>query len=205
MTWAQQINTWVRRIPAWPIYPVVALWGAWYFWQAASGAWVDPVATLEHSIGLLALKLMIAVMAITPIRDLTRINLVKYRRALGVMVFVLVLYHLLVWWFLDVQRFSRVVADILKRPYITIGMAGFVLLIPLALTSNNWSIRKLGPLAWRKLHWLTYPAVLLGAVHFVWLRKGWQPQPLTYLAIIVVLLLMRVNWGRLAARIRVAA
>jgi sulfoxide reductase heme-binding subunit YedZ len=78
-------------------------------------------------------------------------------------------------------------------------MAAFTLLIPLALTSNNWSIRRLGPLAWRRLHWLTYPAVLLAAVHFVWLRKGWQIQPLTYLAIIVVLLLMRVKWRRLAS------
>ncbi len=73
-----------------------------------------------------------------------------------------------------------------------------MLLLPLALTSNNLSIRKLGPLAWRQLHWLTYPAVLLGAVHFVWLRKGWQLQPLVYLALIVVLLLMRVKWRRFA-------
>jgi sulfoxide reductase heme-binding subunit YedZ len=158
---------------------------------------VDPVAQLEHSIGLLALKLMIAIMAITPIRDMTKVNLVKFRRALGVTVVFLVLDHLLVWWFLDVQSFSRVQKDILKRPYITFGMAAFVLLVPLAATSNNWSIRRLGPLAWRKLHWLTYPAVLLAAVHFVWLRKGWQIQPLTYLAIITVLLLMRVKWRRL--------
>lgn len=199
MTVAQRINGWTRRVPAWPIYVIGAGFGAWYFWLALSGAWVDPVAQLEHAIGLLALKLMIAIMAITPIRDMTKVNLVKFRRALGVTVFFLVLYHLLVWWFLDVQSFSRVLKDILKRPYITFGMAAFVLLIPLAATSNNWSIRKLGPLAWRKLHWLTYPAVLLAAVHFVWLRKGWQIQPLTYLAIVVVLLLMRVKWRRLAS------
>lgn len=205
MTIAQRINAGLRRIPAWPIYPVFALWGAWYFWQAASGAWVDPVAQLEHAIGLLALKLMIAVMAITPIRELTKVNLVKYRRALGVTVFFLVLYHLLVWWFLDVQSFSRVIADILKRPYITIGMGAFLLLIPLAATSNNLAIRKMGPLAWRKLHWLTYPAVLLAAIHFVWLRKGWQAEPLTYLAIIVLLLALRITWKRRPARLRVAA
>ena len=194
MTWAQRINGWLRKVPAWPIYPIGAAWGAWYFWLALSGAWIDPVAQLEHAVGLLALKLLVAVLAITPLRNLTRINLVKFRRALGVTAFFLVLYHLLVWWFLDVQSFSRVVADIVKRPYITIGMAAFVVLIPLAATSNNWSIRRMGPLAWRKLHWLTYAAVLLGAVHFVWLRKGWQVQPLTYFAIISVLLLMRVDW-----------
>src|SRR5690606_17174582 len=131
MTLAQRINGWTRRVPAWPIYVLGAATGAWYFWLALSGVWVDPVAELEHAIGLLALQLMIAVMAITPIRNLTRISLIKYRRALGVTVFFLVLYHLLVWWFLDVQSFARVMADIVKRPYITIGMAGFLLLIPL--------------------------------------------------------------------------
>jgi methionine sulfoxide reductase heme-binding subunit len=199
MTLAQRINGLTRKVAAWPIYVVFPLWGAWYFWRALSGAYIDPVADLEHRIGLLALKLLIAVLAITPIRNLTKVNLVKYRRALGVTAFFLVLYHLLVWAFLDVQTLGRVVADIVKRPYITIGMLAFALLIPLAATSNNLSIRKLGPLVWRKLHWLTYPAVALGAVHFVWLRKGWQIQPLTYLAIIAVLLLMRVKWRRLGS------
>ena len=165
MTAAQRINGWTRRVPAWPIYPVGVAFGAWYFWLAVSGAWIDPVAELEHAIGLLALKLLVAVLAITPLRNLTRVNLVKYRRALGVTAFFLVLYHLLVWWFLEA-------------------------------TSNNLALRRLGPLAWRRLHRLTYAAVLLGATHFVMLRKGWQLQPLIYLALIVVLLMMRVTWRR---------
>lgn len=197
MTLAKRINGWTRRVPAWPIYVLGAAFGAWYFWLALSGAWIDPVAQLERAIGLLALKFLIAVLVITPLREWTRVSLVKYRRALGVTAFFLVLYHLSVWWLLDVQELGRVVADIVKRPYITIGMTAFVLLVPIAATSNDWSIRKLGFEAWKRIHYFTYPAIFLGGVHFVMLRKGWQLQPLIYLAIIAVLLLMRVKWRRL--------
>ena len=81
-------------------------------------------------------------------------------------------------------------ADILKRPYITIGMAGFVLLIPLAMTSNNLSIRRLGP-QWRRLHRLTYAAVLAGGVHYLMVVKSWPLQPIVYCALILVLLGLR--------------
>jgi sulfoxide reductase heme-binding subunit YedZ len=197
MTLAKRINGWTRRVPAWLIYPIGAAFGAWYFWLALSGAWIDPVAQLEHAIGLLALKVLIAVLVISPLREWTKISLVKYRRALGVTAFFLVLYHLSVWWLLDVQEFGRVVADIMKRPYITIGMLAFALLVPIAATSNDLSIRKLGFEAWKRIHYLSYPAIFLGGVHFVMLRKGWQIEPLVYLAIITVLLLMRVKWRRL--------
>jgi sulfoxide reductase heme-binding subunit YedZ len=198
MTLAKRINGWTRRIPAWPIYVIFVGVGAWYFWLAASGAWIDPVAQLEHAIGLLALQVLIAVLAISPLRVWTKISLVKYRRALGVTAFFLVLYHLSVWWLLDVQELGRAVADILKRPYITIGMAAFVMLVPIAATSNDLSIRRLGFEAWKRIHYLTYPAIFLGGVHFVMLRKGWQLEPLIYLGVITVLLLMRVKWRRLA-------
>ncbi len=107
----------------------------------------------------------------------------------------------MVWLFLDVQIWSQIWADIVKRPYITIGMAGFVLLIPLAVTSNNLSMRKMGPVRWRKLHKLTYPAVLLGGVHFMMLVKGWQVEPMIYLAVILGLLAC----GSIPVRRRAAA
>lgn len=202
MTPVQRINGALRRVPAWPIYPVFTLWVLWDFWRAASGAWIDPVARLEHEVGLLALQLLIATLAVTPIRRMTGITLIRFRRALGVMVFVLALFHLTVWWVLDVQSTARVATDILKRPYITFGMAAFVLLVPLAATSSNLAIRKMGPLAWRRLHRLAYPAAILAGIHFVWLRKGWQPEPLIYLAVIAGLLLMRIDWPRVALRTR---
>ena len=114
----------------------------------------------------------------------------KFRRAIGLSCFFFVVAHLMVWAVLDVQALGRVWADIVKRPYITVGMAGFALLLPLAVTSNNLSVRRLGP-AWRKLHKLTYPAAVLGAVHYVMLVKGWQVEPLIYLAVIVTLLALR--------------
>ena len=83
-------------------------------------------------------------------------------------------------------------ADVWKRPYITIGMAGFALLLPLAVSSNNLSVRRLGAGVWRKLHKLTYVAVVLGGVHYLWLVKGIQLEPVLYLAVILALLAMRV-------------
>lgn len=94
------------------------------------------------------------------------------------------------WALLDVQGLSRIWADILKRPYITIGMAGFLCLVPLAATSNNWSLRKLGA-RWRKLHRLTYVAALLAALHFLWLAKGFQLEPLVYAGLVAGLLIYR--------------
>ena len=102
---------------------------------------------------------------------------------------------LLVCLVLDVGILSQIWADILKRPYITIGMAGFACLLPLAATSNTYSIRKLGA-KWRKLHRLTYLAVVLGAVHFIWLVKGFQIEPLLYMAAILALLALRLTKRR---------
>ena len=104
--------------------------------------------------------------------------------------FIYVSLHLLVWLVLDVGILSQIWADILKRPYITIGMAGFACLVPLAATSNNFSIRKLGG-TWRKLHRLTYLAAILAGVHFIWLVKGFQIEPLLYMAAILALLVLR--------------
>ena len=104
-----------------------------------------------------------------------------------------------------VQIPAQIWADIVKRPYVTIGMTAFVLMIPLALTSNAWSIRKLGP-AWRRLHKLTYAVALMGGVHYLMLVKGWQIEPMLYLAGIAALLLMRLRvsaaLGATAARAR---
>ncbi|MEE9427937.1 MAG: protein-methionine-sulfoxide reductase heme-binding subunit MsrQ [Paracoccaceae bacterium] len=197
MTIAQSINGALRRVPAWPIYILGVLPGVWDFYQGLTGGLgAEPIKALEHELGRFALQLFIVVLAITPLRNYTKINLIKYRRALGLMVFFYVSVHLAVWMFLDVQDIGAVWKDIVKRPYITIGMAGFAALVPLAITSNNRSLRRLGPLVWRKLHLLTYPAVLLGGVHFVWLRKGWQVEPMLYLLVIVVLLVLRLKFRK---------
>lgn len=192
----QAINSIFRKLPAWPLYILLPMQGLYTFYLGLTGGLgAEPINVLERSLGEFALQLLIAGLAITPLLRFARINLVKFRRAIGLMAFAYVAAHLLVWLVLDVGLLSQIWADIVKRPYITVGMAGFVLLIPLALTSNNWSVRKLGP-PWRSLHRLTYVAAILGGVHFIMLSKGIQLEPLLYLAVILAFLATRVKWRR---------
>lgn len=185
------LNTLLRKLPVWVVYLVLVLPPFWYLYLGLTGGLgVEPIKALEHELGELALIFLIIGLAVTPLRRFLGLNLMKFRRAIGVMTFYYVACHLLVWLVLDVQDPARIWADIVKRPYITVGMAAFVLLLPLAATSNNLSVRELGP-TWRKLHKLVYPAAVLGAVHFVMLAKGFQIEPLIYLAIIMVLLALR--------------
>lgn len=194
------LNSLARRLPVWPVYLILALPIPWFFYQGLNGGLGrDPVKGLEHLYGLWAMRLLIAGLVITPLRRELGLNLLRFRRAIGVMTFIYVLAHLMVWAVLDVQTLSRVWADILKRPYITIGMAGFLCLVPLAATSNNWSLRKLGA-RWRKLHRLTYAAAVLAALHFIWLAKGFQLEPLVYAAVILALLVYRLPRKRIRQR-----
>lgn len=199
MTFSQRINGLARKAPTWPVYLIGGLVPVWYFYLGLTGGLgADPVKAMEHALGLLSLQTLIAVLAVSPIRDYLGVNLVKFRRALGLLVFYFVLCHFLVWFFLDVQFVAEVWNDIVKRPYITIGMAGLVLLLPLAVTSNNLSIRKMGPLVWRRLHKLTYAVAILGGVHFVMASKTWAVEPMVYLAVILGLLTLRIKLPRRA-------
>lgn len=194
---AERVNGAVRRVPVWLVYVLGALPAPWLLYLALTGGLgVEPIKALEHQLGLLALQMLIAGLTITPLRRLAGINLIRFRRAVGLLAFAYVALHLTVWLFLDAQQMARVWEDIVKRPYITIGMGAFVLLLPLALTSNNRAVKWLGP-RWRQLHKLTYIIVLLGGLHFVMLRKGLQLEPLLYMAAILVLLALRLPWASL--------
>ena len=200
MTLSQSINSALRTVPAWTIYIVCAVWTAWLFYLALTGGLgVEPINALEREYGELGLQLLVLGLLVTPLRKWTGVNLLKFRRAIGVSAFFLVLAHFSVWAVLDVQSLERVWTEIVKRPYVTVGMASFVLMIPLALTSNNLSVRKLGSAIWRKLHKLTYPIAVLGAVHYLWLARGFQWEPIIYLAIILGLLVARMKWNRAGA------
>ena len=188
----QSLNGALRRVPPWTLYVAGAGWGAWLFWLGLTGGLgAEPITELEHRYGELAINLLVAGLAVTPLRRYLGLNLMPFRRAIGVLTFFFLLAHVLVWAVLDVQALARVWADILERPYITIGMAGFLLLLPLGLTSNDWSVRRLGGAAWRRLHKLVYPAAILGALHYIWLAKGFQIEPLLYMGAILALLAMR--------------
>ncbi|WP_288941285.1 protein-methionine-sulfoxide reductase heme-binding subunit MsrQ [uncultured Roseovarius sp.] len=190
---ADRLNRLARRVPAAVLYVLGLVQALWLFYLGATGGLgVEPIKALEHELGEIALQLVIAGLCITPLRRFAGINLLKFRRALGLMAFFFVTLHLLVWLVLDVQIPALIWADILKRPYITVGMLAFALMIPLTMTSNGWSVRRLGA-RWRKLHRLTYAVAVLGGIHFLWLVKGFQIEPILYLAAIMLLLALRVR------------
>jgi methionine sulfoxide reductase heme-binding subunit len=184
------------RLPAFPpilLYLVgfqPAIWTFWLGFQDKLGA--DPLRTLEWTLGLWALRFLIAALCITPLRDWRLVNLLRYRRALGLLAFWYALLHLGTWLILDQGLDPQaIVRDILRRPYITIGMLAFAILVPLAVTSNAWSIRKLGAMRWNRLHRLVYLATAAAALHFVMVRKSWPAEPLIYAAIVAALLAYR--------------
>jgi sulfoxide reductase heme-binding subunit YedZ len=202
-----------RATPWWPprpglLYLVGIAPAAWTFWLGVTdqlGA--DPMKALERSLGLWALRFVVAGLAITPLRRLAGVNLLRYRRALGLLAFAYALLHLLTYVVLDQGLdLAAVWADIVKRPFITIGMTAFLILVPLALTSNNRSIRRLGP-AWGRLHRWVYLAAAAAAVHFVLSVKSWPPEPLVYAGLVALLLGYRlvVALRRRAAPARQAA
>ena len=196
-----RINTLIRRLPTWAVYIVGALPAPYLLYLGLTGGLgVEPIKELEHELGELGLKLLVFGLTITPLRRYLGLNLLKFRRAVGLLTFYYVSLHLLTWLVLDVQILSQIWADILKRPYVTIGMAAFVLMVPLAITSNNWSVRWLGP-KWRVLHRMVYVIAILGCVHFIWLVKGFQIEPFVYLAVVLGLLALRVPKRRKSAAV----
>lgn len=182
------------QVPKIAVYIVGFIPAVWLFYEGVNdrlGA--DPMRYLEQALGLWALRFLIATLTITPLRQLFGINLLRYRRAIGLLSFYYGFLHLTTYLVLDQGLdLEAIWADIVKRPYITIGMATFVILVPLAVTSNNASIRRLGGQAWARLHRLVYAAAIGAALHFILVVKSWPPEPLVYAAIVAVLLGYRV-------------
>lgn len=198
MTLAERVNAALRRVPPGAVYALLSLPLMGLIWQAVSGGLgPDPVRALERSLGETGLQLIVAGLLVTPLRRLLGVNLIRYRRAIGVMAFVYVALHLTVWVSLDLAfRWSEIGTDLVKRPYIIVGMIGFAALLPLAITSNNLSIRRMGAAAWGRLHRLTYVAAVAGAAHYVMLVKAWPLEPLLYAAAVAALLGLRLWWAR---------
>ncbi|MFC0245401.1 protein-methionine-sulfoxide reductase heme-binding subunit MsrQ [Falsochrobactrum ovis] len=184
------------RRHAWKIWALYALGfvpaGVAFYQGATGGLGADPVKSFEHLLGIWALRFLILTLLITPLRQIGNFNLVRYRRALGLLAFYYALMHFAAYMLLDqALDFPAIMQDITRRPFITIGMVSLALLIPLALTSNNWAIRKLGR-RWSRLHKLVYIAIAGGALHFILSTKGWQAEPVIYAFIVAALLAWRV-------------
>ncbi len=182
----------------WALYAIGLLPAAWTFYLGATdqlGA--DPVKTFELFLGLWAIRFLILTLAVSPVRDLFGWNYLRYRRALGLLCFYYVAMHLTVYMVLDqALDLSAVLNDVLKRPFIMFGMAGFVMLVPLAVTSNNLSIRRLGP-NWVRLHRLVYIIAAAGAVHFALSTKVIDLEQYVYVTVIILLILYR-SWRPIA-------
>jgi len=156
----------------------------------------DPIDKLERLTGEWALRFLIASLAVTPLMRLTGWGwMVAQRRFLGLAAFFWAVGHLSVYtvldWFFDWQEILK---DVTKHLYITLGMAAFLIMVPLALTSTKASIRKLGGARWNKLHALVYLSVIAACLHFVWAVKQDITEPLIYSGIAALLLAFRVVW-----------
>lgn len=187
----------------WLLYIVGLMPGLYAFYLGIfGGLGADPVRAFEHLLGLWALRFLCLGLVITPLRDLFGINFIGYRRALGLIAFYYVLAHFTVYLTLDRGLIlSSIAGDILKRPYIMLGMAGLLMLIPLALTSNQASIRRLGP-TWNRLHKLVYPVLIVAVLHYVLSLKVISAEPAFYLAVATVLLGYRLVRPKIMARRR---
>lgn len=154
----------------------------------------NPIEFITHSTGTWTLNFLLITLCITPLRQLSGWSwLIKLRRMVGLYVFFYACLHFITYIWLD-QFFdvAAIVKDVIKRPFITVGFAAFILLIPLAITSTNAMLKKLGGKHWQSLHRLIYLIAILGVLHFWWLVKKDITEPLIYAVILASLLGYRV-------------
>jgi sulfoxide reductase heme-binding subunit YedZ len=160
----------------------------WDVYHKRVGA--NPLEFVTRTTGMLTLVFLLLTLAVTPVRKITRLNwLVKFRRMLGLFAFFYGFFHLLTYvWFDRYFKLKSIPGDIVARPFITVGMAAFFLMVPLAVTSTNKMIKRLGGKRWNRLHKLIYLAGIAGALHYWLLVKADTRLPLT-LAFVLALLL----------------
>lgn len=176
-------------------------WGAWHDTLGA-----NPIEAVTRGLGTWALNFLLITLAVTPIRKLTGWHAaLRLRRMLGLFTFFYAALHLTSYlWFDQFFDWNEIAQDILKRPFITVGMAAFALLIPLAATSSNFAIRRLGGRRWQALHRTVYAIGIFAVLHYSWLVKADQSQPLFYGGILLVLLGLRAWWRELERREQLA-
>ena len=162
----------------------------------------NPVEYITHETGAWSLRFLLLTLLMTPLRRYTGWTFpIRIRRMLGLFAFFYVTVHFFIYAGLDLGLdFSLLGEDILERPYITIGFLAWLLLIPLAVTSTNAMMRRLGR-RWKKLHSLVYLIGFLGVVHFIWLIKKDLQEPLIYAAIFIALMMTRIPWKKLKSRV----
>jgi len=168
----------------------------------------NPIEDITLTTGIWALRFLVITLAITPLRRVTGWNrAIQYRRMLGLFAFFYAVLHVSTWVVLDLFfAWDLILIDIAKRPFITVGMAAFAAMVPLAVTSTRGWIRRLGR-RWQLLHRLVYVSAIAAAVHYLWKVKVMVGSPVYYAAIVAALLLFRVAWtlrNRRAKRLQAA-
>lgn len=170
---------------------------AWYAWGVqADTLGANPIEAVTRGLGTWALNFLLITLTVTPLRKYSGWAwLGRLRRMLGLFVFFYAALHLTTYlWFDQFFDWPAIAKDILKRPFITVGMISFVLLVPLAATSNAFAIRKLGGRRWQELHRSVYLIGLLAVLHYSWMVKADVSKPLLYALMVGVLLGLRVWW-----------
>lgn len=183
--------TWLKSLVFTLALLPLAYYG-WGLWHDTLGA--NPIEAVTRGMGTWALNFLLITLTVTPLRKLSGWNTVgRLRRMLGLFCFFYASLHLTSYlWFDQFFDWSEIAKDILKRPFITIGMAAFVLLVPLAATSHNAAIRRMGGKRWQALHRTVYGIAIFAVLHYSWLVKADQSQPLLYGSILALLLGYRV-------------
>lgn len=190
----RKLNDLLRRAPVWALWlagliPLALLLGD----TLTGGLGVDPIRDIEHRLGRTALYFLIASLAVTPLLRIAGISLMKFRRALGLLCFSYAGLHVLSWLAMDMGfLWAQMARDVVKRPYLLLGMCAFVILLALAATSSNAVLRRMGSTAWRRLHRLVYLAAPLVTLHWMLALKVFPITPVLWLAVILALLALRV-------------
>ncbi|RDW14641.1 sulfite oxidase heme-binding subunit YedZ [Paracoccus thiocyanatus] len=190
---AQGLNRWLRQVPVWAVWLAGLIPLGLLVWDTLHGnLGVDPVRDIEHRLGRTAIYFLLATLAVTPLLRITRLNMMRFRRALGLLCFTYAACHVAAWVVFDMSfLWAQMLRDVVKRPYLVFGMLGFGMILVLAATSNGFSVRRLGA-RWRQLHRLVYPLAILAAAHWLWALKVWEPWPLAILAAILGLFGLRI-------------
>lgn len=173
---------------------------AWLAWHQSLGA--NPIEYLSRATGWWTLTLLLLTLSVTPLRRLTGWHwLMRLRRVLGLSTFAYAVVHFAIYLWLD-QFFdwAGILKDVIKRPFITAGFVAFLLLLPLALTSSNAMVRRMGGKRWQWLHRLVYPVAILGVTHYWWLVKKDVREPMIFFTILLALLAVRI-WHPVRVRV----
>ena len=166
----------------------------YFYWGIVNQLGPDPLRFLEHKYGELGLVFLLITLSISPLLRFAKINLMKFRRCVGLVAFYYVISHICVYFFLDIGlSMDLLLSDLQKRYYIIAGFFAFITLIPLALTSNNFSLRKLNIRTWNKIHSFVYVAIILSIFHFILMSKTWTGELYFYTLVTFIILALRLK------------